>query len=400
LLTLGDKHFIINLIFTHQLKNRNLQQHATARNGQKNIPGRSLPFFQAKLSVNTPGDVYEQQADAVAARVMATNDAHIGQNTFFKPGAVAVQRTCQGCENEEQFIHRKESAPQATSAPGGLESYIGSLGSSGQPMSNRSLDFFGPRFGYDFSDVRLHTGKTAAESAQSINAHAYTSGNNIVFNSGKYSPETYSGKGLLAHELAHVVQQRKDIQPYRPKGAFNYGKTEQSFNKATDIETKPWIELITVYLIRRETDAKKHHFWVGQATAEYYKHKLDSINFKVAGGSAGLGLTTAGSFTVSRMEGIGYNSGSHSGDVDMSKREGPNMRYSKDKEMANMHYAVFFHGGEALHIGPLEASSHGCIHVEDMQQINYHSVLGLTKVVIKYSSMGDYPMPDQSAQTA
>jgi outer membrane protein OmpA-like peptidoglycan-associated protein len=91
-----------------------------------------------------------------------------------------------------------------------LESYVGNLNGRGQSLSNEVRSFYEPRFGYDFSNVKVHMGSVAAKSAQSINALAYTSGNNIIFNSGQYSPNTDSGKKLLGHELTHVVQQTED----------------------------------------------------------------------------------------------------------------------------------------------------------------------------------------------
>jgi hypothetical protein len=68
------------------------------------------------------------------------------------------------------------------------------------------------RLGSDFSGVRIHRGAEAAESAQSIDARAYTSGNDIVFNSGEYQPQTSSGQRLLAHELVHTLQQTGGVQ--------------------------------------------------------------------------------------------------------------------------------------------------------------------------------------------
>jgi hypothetical protein len=64
------------------------------------------------------------------------------------------------------------------------------------------------RFGQDFSDVRVHTGSAAHDSAKSVNAQAYTVGSNIVFQRDKYDPASDGGKHMLAHELTHVVQQR------------------------------------------------------------------------------------------------------------------------------------------------------------------------------------------------
>jgi len=87
--------------------------------------------------------------------------------------------------------------------------------SGGQPLPQSARNFFEPRLGHDFSHVRLHTGASAAESAQSYGARAYTYASNIVFNAGEYQPESQAGKQLLAHELVHVVQQRS--APENPK---------------------------------------------------------------------------------------------------------------------------------------------------------------------------------------
>jgi hypothetical protein len=81
------------------------------------------------------------------------------------------------------------------------------LSSSGQPLDSDVRDWMEPRFGHNFSHVRIHTDQRAAESAQAVNALAYTVGNDVVFNTGRYQPGTESGGRLLAHELTHVVQQ-------------------------------------------------------------------------------------------------------------------------------------------------------------------------------------------------
>jgi len=81
------------------------------------------------------------------------------------------------------------------------------LNSPGTPLDAGTRAYMEPRFGHDFSQVRVHTDAKAAASARGINALAYTSGNNVVFNTGLYSPDTNEGKRLLGHELTHVVQQ-------------------------------------------------------------------------------------------------------------------------------------------------------------------------------------------------
>jgi hypothetical protein len=81
------------------------------------------------------------------------------------------------------------------------------LNSPGQSLDAATQAFMEPRFGRDFSGVRVHTGAKAAESAREINALAYTAGQNVVFDAGQYAPESTAGKMLLAHELTHVAQQ-------------------------------------------------------------------------------------------------------------------------------------------------------------------------------------------------
>lgn len=81
------------------------------------------------------------------------------------------------------------------------------LRSPGQPLDPATHAYMKPRFGYDFKRVRIHSGVKAAESARAIDALAYAVGQDVVFAEGKYRPDTNAGKSLIAHELAHVVQQ-------------------------------------------------------------------------------------------------------------------------------------------------------------------------------------------------
>ncbi|HKV32406.1 MAG TPA: DUF4157 domain-containing protein, partial [Candidatus Dormibacteraeota bacterium] len=90
--------------------------------------------------------------------------------------------------------------------PSPVKDVVGSGG--GSPLDRDTRGFMESRLGADFSDVRVHTDGKATESARSVQAHAYTVGNDVVFQSDKYAPESDSGKRMLAHELTHVVQQR------------------------------------------------------------------------------------------------------------------------------------------------------------------------------------------------
>uniref|UniRef100_UPI00188053FA eCIS core domain-containing protein n=1 Tax=Oculatella sp. LEGE 06141 TaxID=1828648 RepID=UPI00188053FA len=116
----------------------------------------------------------------------------------------AAQRQCAACEDEDLM---RQASPADTFASDATEQVSDALGSGGQPLDDSARTFMEPRFGYDFSQVRIHTDAKAAESAQSINALAYTVGQDIVFGAGHYAPTTNDGKQLLAHELTHVVQQ-------------------------------------------------------------------------------------------------------------------------------------------------------------------------------------------------
>jgi len=81
------------------------------------------------------------------------------------------------------------------------------LRAPGQPLDAETRAFFEPRFGHDFSRVRVHTDSKAAESAQAVNALAYTVGPDVVFGAGQFAPRLNAGQRLLAHELTHVIQQ-------------------------------------------------------------------------------------------------------------------------------------------------------------------------------------------------
>lgn len=105
------------------------------------------------------------------------------------------------------LIRRQEGSSGRRTASSHFESRVSAAKGSGQPLSESTRSFFEPRFGTDFSSVRVHTDSTAAQGARSINAKAFTTGSNIFFNSGYYSPGTSTGKDLLAHELTHTIQQ-------------------------------------------------------------------------------------------------------------------------------------------------------------------------------------------------
>lgn len=152
--------------------------------------------IQTKLTVNEPGDQYEQEADRVADQVMRMSaPLHEPSKALAAPASFSesVQASPANSSHEEQ-----------TTAPPIVEDV---LRSQGQPLDLQTRTFMEPRFGQDFSHVRVHTGTAAEQSAQDVNAHAYTVGSDIVFGSGQYRPGTTAGDRLLAHEMTHVIQQ-------------------------------------------------------------------------------------------------------------------------------------------------------------------------------------------------
>jgi uncharacterized protein DUF4157 len=186
---------------------------------------------QAKLAFNQPGDRFEQEAERVADAVMRMpeprNAAKMGTS-----GATlvpALQCMCPKCEEEEQGSpppvqrlcsecgHKKpeeEASLQAKEIPGGtpevtptIQARIAAIRGGGQPLPEPVRSFFEPRFGHDFGNVRVHADSAAAETARSINALAFTTGNHIVFASGQYAPGAGPSRRLLAHELTHTIQQ-------------------------------------------------------------------------------------------------------------------------------------------------------------------------------------------------
>ena len=164
------------------------------------------PTIQTKLSVSEPNDKYEQEADRVADEVMRMPESNQRQATSTSANTVhSIQRVCNSCQDEDKIQTKSISSNSAerNANPTGFRNPHG----VGVPLPENVRSFFEPRFGYDFGRVRVHSDQSAADSARSVSARAYTLGHRVVFGAGEYSPGTTGGQRLLAHELTHVVQQ-------------------------------------------------------------------------------------------------------------------------------------------------------------------------------------------------
>jgi hypothetical protein len=177
---------------------------------------RVVSGIQAKLVVGQPGDKYEQEADRVADAVMRMPEPGVQRQTEeeeeelqAKPLAeqIAPLVQKQPIEKKEEELQAKEIPGQTSEVTSNLEARVNAIRDRGQPLPGSVRDFFEPRFGYDFSQVRVHTDTESDTLNHALNARAYTLDNHIVFGANEYIPQTKSGRSLIAHELAHVVQQ-------------------------------------------------------------------------------------------------------------------------------------------------------------------------------------------------
>ncbi len=183
-------------------------------------------LLQAKLRIGAVNDPLEMEADHVAEKVMrmslpasppsvstATSrplqrkcaECSEEEQESNSSAPANVNRKCAHCEAEEETLQTKRGNSSGNADASALVNEV--LRSPGHPLAETDLAFFTPRFGFDFSHVRVHSDHAADDSARSVNALAYASGSNIAFATGQYRPGTDSGRLLIAHELAHVVQQ-------------------------------------------------------------------------------------------------------------------------------------------------------------------------------------------------
>jgi hypothetical protein len=179
-----------------------------AASGRVAAPGRGsgLLGICPKLTISEPRDAFEEDADRVADRVMAFPSPGPPPPRIFPDRGVTPQRKCASCEEEEGTLNRKQTSEGPRAVPPIVHDV---LRSAGRPLDPAVRAFMEPRFGHDFGEVRVHTDARAASSASAIDALAYAWGNSIVFGPGQHRPETGRGRHLLAHELAHIVQQAR-----------------------------------------------------------------------------------------------------------------------------------------------------------------------------------------------
>jgi hypothetical protein len=214
-----------------ELGNKNYAERASVLQALQRTHGnryvqRVVAGIQAKLKIGQPNDIYEQEADRAAEEVMRMQEPLVPQQIepeeeeekkeeeliqtkpISEQITPLVQRQVDEEEkDEEENLQTKEISGQNAEVTPDLESRINAIRGGGQPLSKSERAFFEPRFGRNFGNVRVHDGPDAAQLASAIQARAFTVGWDIAFALGQYAPGTTMGRKLIAHELAHVLQQ-------------------------------------------------------------------------------------------------------------------------------------------------------------------------------------------------
>lgn len=161
--------------------------------------------IQPKLTIGQPNTPYEQEANRMADQVVKTRQSQPTQ----------VQRKCAACEKDQiQRQATNDKVLRTKAAPGGparptaqIEKAIQQTRGKGSRLDDQTKSHMESQFGADFSLVNIHTGNTAIQLNRELNANAFTVGNDVYFDAGKYKPHTSQGQHLLAHELTHTLQQ-------------------------------------------------------------------------------------------------------------------------------------------------------------------------------------------------
>jgi uncharacterized protein DUF4157 len=174
---------------------------------------------------SSPHVSVSREVDAPDSAVLEA--ASTGHSDTLSPGAVMSLQRLAGNSSVGALLSEEREEPSP------VRDVVGSGG--GSPLDGATRSFMEGRLGHDFGDVRVHTGQKAHESARSIHAQAYTVGNDVVFQSGKYAPETPTGMHTLAHELSHVVQQKAGPVAGTPvAGGIRLSDPSDAFEQAAE----------------------------------------------------------------------------------------------------------------------------------------------------------------------
>ncbi|BAY50002.1 hypothetical protein SAMD00079811_76310 (plasmid) [Scytonema sp. HK-05] len=173
---------------------------------RKSLFGIQGEQIQTKLTIGEPGDKYEQEADRVAAQVVHQINAPMSSQP---EQSQSIQREAMPSEDELQMkaVTQLQRSQAGMTATPDLETSIQQAKGSGQSLADNIRQPMEQAFGADFSGVKVHTDAQSHQLNQSIQAKAFTTGQDVFFRQGEYNPGSRGGQELIAHELTHVVQQ-------------------------------------------------------------------------------------------------------------------------------------------------------------------------------------------------
>jgi hypothetical protein len=177
----------------------------------------NVPPVQAKLTIGKPEDKYEQEADTTARQIVQRINHPQNDNLQRKEVLDDELQTkslsnvqCEASAKQLQTKFMIQHMADGGIASPDLESGIQQARGSGQKLAGNIREPMEQAFGVDFSGVKVHTDARSDQLNRSINAKAFTTGQDVFFRQGAYQPNNRGGQELLAHELTHVVQQGKD----------------------------------------------------------------------------------------------------------------------------------------------------------------------------------------------
>lgn len=246
---------------SHHLSGTSVPQNASYLQARPFVQQTSSPthLVQPKLTIGQPGDKYEQEADQVATQVVQQiNSPQSAQQQG------DLQRSSEKVESLKRPLQRRSAIPVGT-ASDQFESDLNQARKGGSALEPTIQAKMESAIGADFSGVKVHTDAQSDQLNRSIQANAFTTGQDVFFKQGAYNPGSRSGQELIAHELTHVVQQGAPALQ----------------QKAEDVQTNALVE--TIQPETPSLQKKSQNSNVGQYIQRDDEGLLDKVKNKVKG---------------------------------------------------------------------------------------------------------------------
>jgi hypothetical protein len=220
------ENFLEKIINQRSTESSNQPVQRKPHNRLKAIASQRMAI-QAKLDIGEPNDKYEQEADATASKVVQQINSTPQDQSIQREAAMeeeeelqmkpisSIQRDESMAEEDEELqmkplVQRRENLGEGEASTD-LESSIQSARGGGQSLDASLQDKMGQAMGADFSGVKVHTDSRSDQLNKSIQAKAFTTGQDVFFKQGQYNPTSKGGQELIAHELTHVIQQNNSL---------------------------------------------------------------------------------------------------------------------------------------------------------------------------------------------